>query len=332
MQAVHVRPRPQPHGQDRRRRPQLHRDRGDVGRAARRVGRRRGARGRRQPASRSAPARTCTSCPACCARTGSPCRTSATSTGRRSRARPRPARTAPACGSAASRRVSAGRRSSRRAASLRPSQSTSSARSRVGLGALGVLVEVTIECVPEFVLHAARAPAAVRHRRRRMDAAHPVRRPLRVLRLAAHRHRAHEDEHAPARRTRRASPWARSADWVDDRMSNQLFEAMLKLGRVRPRTIPAHQPAVGQGHRRPRVLGLVAGGVHEPAHGALPRDGVRAAGRGGARRPARPAPAHRRPAVDASRSRSRCARPPPTTSGSRPRPGATTGYIAVHRY
>ena len=106
------RPRARAAGQGGRRRPQLHRHRRGPRRAAR--PRRRSRRARRstreRPASRSAPAPTCTSCPRCSPRSAWRWRTWATSTGRRSPARPRPAPTAPARASAGSPPRSSGSR------------------------------------------------------------------------------------------------------------------------------------------------------------------------------------------------------------------------------
>ena len=69
----------------------------------------------------------------------------------------------------------------------------------LGLGALGVLVELTIECVPAFPVHAVERPEDVRHAclpsgtSGSQSADH-----FEFYVLAAHRHRAHQDEHAAA--------------------------------------------------------------------------------------------------------------------------------------
>jgi FAD-linked oxidoreductase len=108
----------------------------------------------------------------------------------------------------------------------------------VGLGALGILVELTIECVPEFVLHALERPLP-------FDTVVDEWMP----RLQAADHFEfyvwpHTDTVLTKTNTRLPSdaprkPVGAVGDWVDDRMSNQLFEAMLKLGRARPKAIPA---------------------------------------------------------------------------------------------
>ena len=144
----------------------------------------------------------CTSSPRCSPRTASPCRTWATSTARRSPARPRPAPTAPASGSAASPPRSSGalvtgRRRATHGQRDRASPTCYPA-ARVGLGALGVIVEVTLQLVPAFVLHAVEKPKPIDEV---LDNWHDARsrdRPLRVLLVPAHRVRPHQDEHATA--------------------------------------------------------------------------------------------------------------------------------------
>ncbi len=80
---------------------------------------------------------------------------------------------------------------------------------RVGLGALGVIVEVTLRCVPAFTLHGVDAPAPLAADARALRDARARERPLRVLRLPVLRHcaDAHEQPHraaaAPARRSSR---------------------------------------------------------------------------------------------------------------------------------
>jgi FAD/FMN-containing dehydrogenase len=56
----------------------------------------------------------------------------------------------------------------------------------LGLGALGILVDVTLQCVPAFALGAQEQPEP-RRRRGRPRCARPRRRPLRVLLVSAHR-------------------------------------------------------------------------------------------------------------------------------------------------
>jgi FAD-linked oxidoreductase len=108
----------------------------------------------------------------------------------------------------------------------------------VGLGALGILVELTIECVPEFVLHALERPLP-------FDAVVDEWMPR--LQSADHFEFyvwPHTDTVLTKTNTRLPAdaprkPVGAFGDWVDDRISNQLYEAMLKLGRARPKAIPA---------------------------------------------------------------------------------------------
>ena len=107
----------------------------------------------------------------------------------------------------------------------------------VGLGALGILVELTIECVPEFVMHALEKPL-------------PVATVLDewMSRISSADHFEfyvwpHTDTVLTKTNTRLPAgtprkPVGAFGDWVDDRMSNQLYAGLLNLGRAFPRAIP----------------------------------------------------------------------------------------------
>ncbi len=107
----------------------------------------------------------------------------------------------------------------------------------VGLGALGILVEVTIECVPEFVMHALEKPLPVDTV---LDEWMP--------RIESADHFEfyvwpHTDTVLTKTNTRLPADTPRKpvgafGDWVDDRMSNQLYAGLLNLGRAFPRAIP----------------------------------------------------------------------------------------------
>jgi FAD-linked oxidoreductase len=107
----------------------------------------------------------------------------------------------------------------------------------LGLGALGVLVDLTIECVPTFPVHALERPEHV-------DAV-----------LAEWPHRIASADHfefyvwphtdtvltktntrLPADAVR--EPVSAFGAWMDDRMNNQVFAATLALGRLAPPLIP----------------------------------------------------------------------------------------------
>ncbi len=68
---------------------------------------------------------------------------------------------------------------------------------RVGLGALGVIAEVTLQCVPAFTLARHRRARAARGDARGLRGAGALQRALRVLRLPPCQHRAdaHQQPH-----------------------------------------------------------------------------------------------------------------------------------------
>ncbi len=108
----------------------------------------------------------------------------------------------------------------------------------LGLGALGILVEVTIQCVPEFVLHALERPLPIDGV---LDEWMP--------RTEAADHFEfyvwpHTDTVLTKTNTRMPADTPRKpvgalGDWIDDRMNNQAFSATLALGRAFPKAIPA---------------------------------------------------------------------------------------------
>ena len=65
---------------------------------------------------------------------------------------------------------------------------------RVGLGALGIVADVTLRCVPAFELHCTEAPVVLEQMIEAWDDAVAARRPLRVLVGALDRVGAHEGE------------------------------------------------------------------------------------------------------------------------------------------
>ena len=79
------------------------------------------------------------------------------------------------------------------------------AAARVGLGALGVLVSVTLQTVPAFRLHAVEAARPLEGA---LDTVRRRRRPRRVLLVPAHRRRRHQAQQPHRRRRgRRAGGW-----------------------------------------------------------------------------------------------------------------------------
>ncbi len=108
----------------------------------------------------------------------------------------------------------------------------------LGLGALGVLVDVTIECVPEFLLHAVERPE-------------PIGTVLAEWseRIATADHFEfyvwpHTDTASTKTNTRLAGdaprhPLGRFSGWLDDEfMANGLYRGIVNLGRLAPATIP----------------------------------------------------------------------------------------------
>jgi FAD-linked oxidoreductase len=108
----------------------------------------------------------------------------------------------------------------------------------VGLGALGILVEVSIECVPEFVLHALERPLPIdtvlgEWHERIADADHFE------FYVWPHTDTVLTKTNSRLPVDAQRSPVGAVGDWVDDRMSNQLYAALLNLGRAMPKAIPS---------------------------------------------------------------------------------------------
>ena len=107
----------------------------------------------------------------------------------------------------------------------------------LGLGALGVLVDVTIECVPAFPVRAVERPEDVETVLAEWES-----------RIEGADHFEfyvwpHTDTVLTKTNARLASdagiaPVSGFAGWVDDRMNNQIFAATLALGRAAPPLIP----------------------------------------------------------------------------------------------
>ena len=287
-----------PADQGGRRRPQLHRDRRGARRAARPVRPRRGLPAWMPPRRQATLAAGTPPAPPaarCSSRTGWRCRTWATSTaqtiagatstgthgtggrfGRPGRARSWPSPWSPAtarcCESASSEN-----------AELLPAAA-------LGLGALGILVDVTLQCVPAFLLHAVENRRAARRRARGVCGAHRGRRPLRVLLVPAHRDGADEDQHPAAGGVRPRGRSAGCPRWVDDELlANGAFRGTCALGSARPVARSRGSTGWPSGSaRRPRVHRRLRPGVRDQPHAC-------ASGRWSTRSRAR-------------RSRSRCAR------------------------
>ena len=181
---------------------------------------------------------------------------------------------------------------------------------RVSLGALGVVSAITLRCVPRFTLHRHDAPRPLGETLDRLDDARRPRRPLRVLGVPVHAHRAHA--HLPPQR-RAAEPAARLAPpAAGGRAREPRARARLP---DRPRGAarrPAAQRARHAGDVREPRRGPLAQRVRDAAARAVQRDGVRDPARARARgdradagRDRAPAAADRVPARGALRGRRR---------------------------
>ncbi len=109
----------------------------------------------------------------------------------------------------------------------------------LGLGALGILVEVTLQCVPAFLLHAVEAPEDLREVLASLDA-----------RVAAsdhfefywfpHTDRAMTKTNARLPESAVRHPLPRVGKWVDDVLvGNALHQVACTVARTLPPTIPA---------------------------------------------------------------------------------------------
>jgi FAD/FMN-containing dehydrogenase len=164
---------------------------------------------------------------------------------------------------------------------------------RLGLGALGVLVDVTIECVPAFLLSAVERPepleAVLENWHDATDATDHFEFyvwPHTDTVLSKYNTRLPVD--AGRRPVGRFAGW-----WEDEFMSNPVLAAKLELGRVLPRLTPAVNRLATRLVGGPQLHRCLARRVRvAPAH-PLRRDGVRGAVRRGAGDRARDPRAHR---------------------------------------
>ena len=192
---------------------------------------------------------------------GWPCPTSATSTASRSPAPSPPPPTAPGSASATWPRPSSGWSSS-------PAPATSCASTsrrdpellrvaRVGLGALGIVTEVTLQCVPAFELHARETIEVARRRPRRVRRAGRRRRPLRAVLDARRRHAAARSSAtgAPTSRPARSPRLAYARDkWIGENLG---FGLVCRVGR--------RFPTRGAAHRQARHVGAPASATSSTA-------------------------------------------------------------------
>ena len=192
-------------------------------------------------------------------------------------------RRAPAQHLLAGRRADAGARRRLDAARARHEREPEVFRAaRVGLGALGVIAEVTLRCVPAFTLRGVDAPAPLARDARALRGAGAGQRPLRVLRLPLCRRGAdaHEQPHRRAAAARAAASRPTRTTCCSPTTPSGCSAAPGGAARRDPADQPAcHAP--GRAQRARRTLGR---DLRQPAPGALHRDGVRAAARAHARR------------------------------------------------
>lgn len=123
---------------------------------------------------------------------------------------------------------------------------------RVGLGALGVVTAVTLRMVPSFVLEGIERPEPVEHLLADLD-----------THVAGNEHfEFYMFGHSPIAMTKRNNrvdlpeqPRGAVVDWCSDiLLSNHVFDALCRLGRTQPRTIPyIHKAAAYAGSYRRQV-------------------------------------------------------------------------------
>jgi L-gulonolactone oxidase len=198
---------------------------------------------------------------------------------------------------------------------------------RLGLGAFGVLVEVTLQTVPAFMLHAREAALPLPRVLSELDALAAENEhfefywfPHTDVAATKRNNRSHAD--GPTRGAGSPGGWATSW-WATAPSGSPPAGHRPAVARA------AHQPAGRRAVRRRVLRRPVLPGVHQPAPGAVRRDGVRGAPGGAARgvrrparrrrpvRPARHVPGggaggggRRRPAVHRARPRHRLPRRP----------------------
>ena len=156
------------------------------------------------------------------------------------------------------------------------------AAARVGLGALGVVVAVTLQCEPSYLLRAVERPAGLDEWLEGFDdwvAAHDHAEAYWFPHTRRVLTKANDRVPGPAAPLSRARAW-----WDDELMSNRVFGA-LQRGRHRGAAArAADQPGERPRPQRSRVRRHLAQGLLRRAPGALPRDGVRDPARGPAAR------------------------------------------------
>ena len=199
---------------------------------------------------------------------------------------------------------------------------------RVGLGALGVVVAVTLRCVPAFRLHGVDAPEPLEDVLGSLERARRRARPLRVLDVPALAAGAHPHEHAHRGAAHGAAAAAR--EWLEDVLldNHALRRSSTAPAGASRGAIPALNRAASRAASRrervdwsfrvfasPRLVRFDGDGVRDPA---------RARRRGGARRAARSSSATR------SRSRSSCASSAADDALLSPAHGRDSAYVAVH--
>ena len=170
---------------------------------------------------------------------------------------------------------------------------------RVSLGALGIITEVTLQCVPAFLLHAREEPMALPEVLSRIDEMVEDNDHFEFY-WFPHTEKTliKRNNRVPAGTER--DPVGRFRGWLDDRfLSNTLFEGINRAVAHRPPADSPRQPDQRIGDRRPRVHRRLVQRLRLRAHRAVPRVRVRHAPRGPARRARRaPGVVRRRPRAD----------------------------------
>ena len=210
---------------------------------------------------------------------------------------------------------------------LTAATATCCARARVGLGALGVVVAVTLRCVPAFRLRGGR-PAASRWRTcsPRSTSAPTAPTTSSSGRSRTRRWRSRARTRAP--RPTATAP-GRAAAWFEDvLMDNHVFDAAQPRGRRRPARDPGAQPRVG-------ARGVARASASTGRSASSPARGSCASRRWSTRsraspRPRRCAARARSSSATRSRSRSSCGFVAADDALLSPAHGRDSAYVAVH--
>ena len=199
---------------------------------------------------------------------------------------------------------------------------------RVGLGALGVVVAVTLRCVPAFRLRGVDRPEPLEDVLGVARRARGRRRPLRVLDVPALAAGAHAHQHAHRRAERDAPGRARDVDRGRPDGQPRVRRCSTASARRFPRAIPRAQPLAGARGLAARARRLVVP-RSSPARGscASRRWSTRSRAQPRPRRCAAPA---RSSSATRSRSRSSCASSPADDALLSPAHGRDSAYVAVH--